>query len=139
VDAFFYKTGYGVIVKDKQLSFFYVLGLLNSQLLFNHLLGMGTLLRGGYVRFWTQYIEQLPIRTINFSDPADKARHDKMVTMVERMLDLNKRKAEAKDDSERERLQRVIDSTDRQIDALVYELYGLTPEEIAVVENAGKQ
>jgi hypothetical protein len=33
------------------------------------------------------------------------------------------------------RFQRQIDATDRQIDRLVYELYGLTEEEIAVVEG----
>ena len=32
-------------------------------------------------------------------------------------------------------LQRQIDTTDRQIDALVYELYGLTEEEIKIVEG----
>ena len=32
-------------------------------------------------------------------------------------------------------LQRQIEATDRQIDALVYELYGLTAAEIAVVEG----
>jgi len=32
-------------------------------------------------------------------------------------------------------LQRQIDLTDRQIDALVYELYGLTEEEIRLVEG----
>jgi len=32
--------------------------------------------------------------------------------------------------------QRQIEATDRQIDALVYELYGLTEEEIAIVEEA---
>jgi type II restriction/modification system DNA methylase subunit YeeA len=51
------------------------------------------------------------------------------------MLELHKRKAEAKDTGEQERLQRVIDSTDNQIDALVYELYELTPEEIAILEE----
>jgi hypothetical protein len=35
--------------------------------------------------------------------------------------------------------QRQIDATDRQIDALVYALYGLTEEEIGVVEQAGRQ
>jgi len=29
----------------------------------------------------------------------------------------------------------MIDATDREIDVLVYELYGLTEEEIAVVEG----
>jgi hypothetical protein len=77
----------------------------------------------------------LPIRPINFSDPADKARHDRMVTLVEQMLDLHKRLAAAQDAGEQGRLQRLIDSTDRQIDALVYELYGLTAEEIVIVEG----
>ena len=30
----------------------------------------------------------------------------------------------------------MIDATDRQIDRLIYDLYGLTAEEIAVVEGA---
>jgi len=64
----------------------------------------------------------------------DKARHDRMVALVEQMLELHKRKAAATG-AEQTRLQRLIDSTDQQIDALVYELYGLTPEEIAVVEG----
>ena len=34
------------------------------------------------------------------------------------------------------RLQREIDFTDRQLDQLVYELYGLTEEEIKIVEEA---
>jgi hypothetical protein len=58
-----------------------------------------------------------------------------MVALVEQMLDLQKRKAVAKDAANQERLQRLIDSTDKQIDALVYDLYGLTPEEIAIVEG----
>jgi len=33
-------------------------------------------------------------------------------------------------------MQTQIDATDRQIDQLVYELYGLTEEEIRIVEEA---
>jgi type II restriction/modification system DNA methylase subunit YeeA len=36
----------------------------------------------------------------------------------------------------REHIQREIDATDRQIDQLVYQLYGLTDDEIAIVEAA---
>jgi hypothetical protein len=131
----FYKTGYGVILKDTLLSPMYVLGLLNSPLLFKYLLSIGTSLRGGYVRFWTQFIEQLPIRAIDFSDPSDKARHDKMVSLVERMLDLHKRLSAAKTPDDKTRLQRQIDATDKEIDQLVYKLYGLTEEEIGIVEG----
>jgi hypothetical protein len=40
-----------------------------------------------------------------------------------------------KSSHERESLKRTIAATDPQIDALVYELYGLTEEEIGVVES----
>lgn len=135
-DGYFYKTGYGAIVSDPVLSPIYVLGLLNSPLLFGYLLSIGTSLRGGYIRFWTQFIEQLPIRTIDFADPADRARHDRMVTLVEGMLDLHKRLPAARTPQDRALLQRQIEATDRQIDALVYELYDLTDEEIRIVEGA---
>ena len=39
--------------------------------------------------------------------------------------------------ADNELYQRQIEATDRQIDALVYELYGLTDEEIAIVKSAG--
>ena len=51
------------------------------------------------------------------------------------MLDLHKRLAATQEAGEQQRLQRLIDATDRQIDALVYELYGLTAEEIEIVES----
>ena len=133
----FYKTGYGILLgQGVTESALYVLGLINSPLLFRYLTRVGTMLRGGYVRFWTQYIEQLPIRTIDFTNPADVARHDRMVSLVERMLDLHKRLAAEQTPHVKTVLQRQIEATDRQIDVLVYELYGLTEEEIAVVEAA---
>jgi hypothetical protein len=82
------------------------------------------------------YLVQLPIRPINFSDSADVARHDRMVSLVERMLELHKRLASVRTSADREMYQHQIEATDRQIDALVYELYGLTEEEIKIVETA---
>jgi hypothetical protein len=38
----------------------------------------------------------------------------------------------------REQIQREVDATDRQIDRLVYRLYGLTDDEIRIVEEAAK-
>ncbi len=135
----FYKTGYGIILNDGFQSPLYILSLLNSRLLFRYLLSIGTTLRGGYVRFWTQYIEQLPIRTINFDNPADKARHDRMVILSETMLDLHRQLGAATSEAAKKTLHGVIASTDREIDVLVYELYGLTPEEIRIVEGEASQ
>ena len=76
-----------------------------------------------------------PISTINSSDPTDKDHHDKMVSLVEQMLSFNKQLASAKTAHDKTILQRQIDATDKQIDLLVYELYGLTEEEIKIVEG----
>ena len=59
-----------------------------------------------------------------------------MVELVERMLSLHKRLAGAGTPHEKTTIQRQIDATDRRIDRLVYELYELTDEEIAIVEEA---
>ena len=75
-------------------------------------------------------LAQIPIPVAN------KARQDKMVQLVESMLALHKHKAAAKTQADQELYQRQIEATDRKIDSLVYELYGLTPEEIATVEAA---
>ena len=45
----------------------------------------------------------------------------------------------AKNPNDKIRLQRNIDATDRQIDQLAYELYGLTEEEIKIVEEEGSK
>ena len=77
------------------------------------------------------------VHPMNFSDPADKARHDKMVKLVERMLDLNQQKHSGKlAPSQAERVDREIAATDAEIDELVYELYGVTDEERKIVEGA---
>ena len=80
-------------------------------------------------------MKELPIRTIDFNDPADVQRHDRMVALVESMLALHRQLAAARSPQEKELLQRQIAFTDREIDALVYELYGLTEEEIKIVEG----
>ena len=54
--------------------------------------------------------------------------------LVDAMLSLNKRLAGEQLPRRREQIQREIDATDRQIDQLVYQLYGLTDDEIKIVE-----
>jgi hypothetical protein len=78
----------------------------------------------------------LPICTIDYSDPEDVTWHDRMVELVERMLTLHERLAETKIERERTVIGAQISATDRQIDRLVYELYGLTDDEIGIVEEA---
>ncbi len=112
----------------------YVLGLLNSRLLYWSLQQMSNIFRGGWITCTKQYFGELPIRNIDLTDRADKAYHDKVVDLVNQMLSLNKQLPEVKTDHEKNALQRQIDAVDKQIDQMVYELYRLTDEEIRIVE-----
>jgi len=113
----------------------YLLGLLNSRLLTFRFKFIGKLKSGGIREYFWNSISKLPIRRINFAKPADKARHDRMVNLVENMIDLNQRLHSAKSTADRQQYQSLIEATGREIDSLVYELYGLTEEEIKIVEG----
>jgi len=117
----------------------YLLGILNSKLIFHYFKRNSTVLgdadKKGRLRWVRQDVEYIPIRTIDFDNSTDKALHDRMVQLVETMLDLHKRLPNANAPHDKQTLQRQIDATDRQIDKLVYELYGLTEEEKRVVEG----
>jgi hypothetical protein len=91
-------------------------------------------MRGGYFSFESRFIRNLPIRTVELSEADDKARHDEVASLVDRMQELNKRLAAAKNPNDKIQLEREIEATDRQIDQVVYKLYGLTEEEIRIVE-----
>jgi hypothetical protein len=79
---------------------------------------------------------KFPVYVPDFDRLADKNRYDKMVSLVSHVLELNRYLPQAKTEQERRLVQQEIDTTDIRIDALVYDLYGLATEEIAVVEAA---
>jgi type I restriction-modification system DNA methylase subunit/predicted type IV restriction endonuclease len=114
----------------------YWLGILNSRIMWYFLSNTGYVLRGGYFTFKTKYLKPFPIRTINFKNPEEVIIHDKMVKLVETMLQLNKDLQSAKIPNSKQNIQRQIEATDKQIDKLVYELYGLTEEEIEIIEDS---
>ena len=116
------------LLPDSEYSLCFILGVLNSSLI-------NYLFKHKFVdhRIKNIYIDSIPVRIINFTDPADKARHDKMVSLVERMLELHKRNPRAP--QEKESLAGEVKSVDRSIDELAYQLYGLTEDEIKIVEG----
>jgi type I restriction-modification system DNA methylase subunit len=89
-----------------------------------------------YPWFTKEQLANFPIAMLDFKKPADKARHDKLVSLVEQMLVAKPQLARAQSDKDKDFYENKCAALDRQIDALVYELYGLTPDEIKIVENA---
>ena len=75
------------------------------------------------------------VREFPYTMITDVTTRARMVALVERMLELHKELPLARTDHDKTLLKRRIAATDKQIDQLVYELYGLTEEEIAIVEG----
>lgn len=78
---------------------------------------------------------EIPVRHIDVSVPKEVEMHDRLVALADRMLGLHRRKADRTlPHSEREDIEREIAQTDREIDTLVYDLYGLTADQRALIE-----
>ena len=110
----------------------YLLGLLNSRLLFAYLKSKSNVFRGGWITCTKQYVGPLPIRV------AEKERHDRMVRLVDRMLEMRSNRHSRKlSESDLHHLDGQIIATDAEIDELVCDLYGINDEERKSMEGAG--
>ena len=76
------------------------------------------------------HLKKISTAIINFKNPSEKARHDKLVALVDNMLEPQKKYHDAKMDHDKKLYERQIKMVDAQIDRLVYGLYGLTEEEV---------
>jgi hypothetical protein len=113
----------------------YLLGILNSRL-------TGFFWRAMFADFKTSFpqvtvfsLAQVPIRVIDLLNLSMKEKRDQMVVFVESILALHKQLAAADSAAQKAILQRQIEATDREIDQLVYQLYGLTDDEVALIEG----
>ena len=116
----------------------FVLALLNSSLLSWFYRITFTNASKLTVNLSKEYLSVLPIHSIDFKNPIEKKQHDDLVFLAERMLDLHTQLTTLSFDSEKEPIERQIKATDKKIDQLVYPLYGLTEEEIKIVEGGNE-
>ncbi|RKZ35627.1 MAG: restriction endonuclease subunit M, partial [Gammaproteobacteria bacterium] len=122
---------------NEKLSLQYLLGVLNSSLATYVMKVIALeLTKGAFTKVRTHQLARLPIRTINFDNLTEKSKHDQMVKWVEQMLILHQQLNDATSNRKKETIQRQINRTDKKIDQLVYELYDLTADEIAIVEES---
>ena len=123
------------ITLSKETSVNYILGLLNSRLLFWVLGKLSNVFRGGWITCTKQYFEQLPIKNIDSSNAKEFQNKNEIVKLVEQLLQLNEEKQQETLQSRTTQIQNRIDYCEQRINEIVYELYGLTKDEIALIEN----
>ncbi len=114
---------------DSALELDYFLGILNSRFI-------GWYFRKKLMISDSDEFPQIMVRDIlTFPIPKSENR-SKLISNVNQMLETKKRLAATQRESEREQLERKCDHLDHEIDRLVYDLYGLTEEEIKIVEES---
>jgi hypothetical protein len=125
------------VLTDNRFAYAFITGLLNSKLWswYAYRFTFSRAIRT--MDFDDYYLGKFPLPFIDFDNPIDKNMHDDLVALVNRMLELNKRLTPIRDTycNERDELLREIERTDKEINNLVYDLYGLTEEERKIVEG----
>lgn len=125
-----------VVKNNSAYSLKYILGIINSKLLtFWFDFKFEKFQRAIFPQFKVNELATFPIRTIDFKNPKEKAIHDKLASLVDRMLELHKKKNSLPPSSEREKIEREIAVTDEKIDDIVYGLYGVTEGERKIIER----
>ena len=132
---YFNKTCFIMPVSD-----FYLLGVLNSRLVWSFLKRICPVLgdpdKRGRLTQQATYVKQIPVYKVVARDKARKSAFKEIEKLVMETLRLNEELVVAFSAIDKRRLQERISETEKDIDRLVYQIYGLTDKEIAVVEGS---
>ena len=115
------------ILRSEKINLKFLLGLINSKLLSFYLSKKLVTNQQGFPQVLMGQLEQLPIKAIS--------NNDEIVKHVDLLLKLNEELKEEKLQTKIEQIKQRIAHSEEKINQLVYELYGLTEEEIKIVEG----
>ncbi|MBC8180404.1 N-6 DNA methylase, partial [candidate division KSB1 bacterium] len=135
------QIAFNLLLKHNcKISLHFILGIINSSLItYYHKCRYLDQSKKTFQKILIQDAKKFPIFCPTKNIDHDKSNHDQIVTLVEQMLNLHKQLSETKLPQSKTTIKRQIETTDREIDRLVYELYDLTDEEIKIVEDCFKK
>lgn len=115
---------YGLEMKENiEESIFYIQALLNHRLLEDILESKSSIFNDNYYSHGKQFIEDLPIRKIDFSNLEEKKYHDDIVENVKRLMELFKKLKSVKNNEEKILLERVIKIEKDNLNNIIDMLY----------------
>jgi predicted type IV restriction endonuclease len=118
----------------------YLLGIINSRLMSWYFLHRSNVAqRDDFPKIVLKETRALPIHLINPDLGKERTIYNRIISSVDDMMALFRQLVQVKTPHEKETIQRQIDATDKQIDHLVYQLYGLTVAEIKIVEEQNRR
>ncbi|MBL7815776.1 MAG: N-6 DNA methylase [Saprospiraceae bacterium] len=129
-DYVFSNSVDGIKMTSKDMAIEFLLGVLNSKLIsFYHSNTSANAFKGTFPKVLLQDLRDLPLPTM---DKENKAIHDKIVNLVKEMMQLKTDILKTPIDK-RDAIHKSIVRKDESIDELVYQIYGLTKGDIALI------
>ena len=121
--------------KENNLNLYFILGIINSKVSKYFWIKKNSDEKNLFPKIKKEAILSIPIPIIDLTKKSDKEIHDKLVNLVDNMIEINKKLHSEKNPDVVTMLRRQVGAIDGEIDRLVYGLYQLTEEDIKVVEN----
>lgn len=118
-----------LVLESPDFNIKYILALLNSNLMnwyYNKEFSNESKLT---VNLSKEYLSEIPVKNISLEE------QQQFIELTDKMLELNKNLADCKIPKDEKILKLQISKTDDKINQLVYELYNLTDEKIAIIES----
>jgi hypothetical protein len=122
-----------IMVPKSQLDVEYLAALMNSQLMnfvMNRKFG-GLALSGGYLRVGPPQLKQLPVKVPDSSSPRDAELASHILALARRLAKLRSDLSKARVPATVERIRRELIVAERKLDTAVFEIYGVTKEEVS--------
>jgi type I restriction-modification system DNA methylase subunit len=127
---YFIGTVNGIIFTDN-INPFYVLGILNSNLINTYFSKRFTT-----ISLTAAFLGVIPIKIVNDAINSEVKQRENIIILVDQMLQAQKDCRSCKNESDKKLYEQKIGMLDKKIDDLVYKLYGLSDDEIRIVEGA---
>lgn len=115
---------------------FFTLGILNSKFIQEYWKKNFSDKRGTFPKIKGSYLEKLPIPVIDHKNSKSDKAYKEIINLVESILELRIEETSSKLNTKKEQILQRIDYNIDKINRLVYQLYELTDEEIAKIENS---
>ncbi|MDR2942626.1 MAG: N-6 DNA methylase [Treponema sp.] len=125
----------GIVKPEIKLDIRYILSIMNSKY-FRWLYEQNVREEGRvFPQIKLAKLVKLPIPMLDFSVKADKVKHDNLVSLANKILELKQKEASEKNQQLKTMITRQIEGLSRTIDSAVYELYGLTEDDFKAGEG----
>ena len=115
-------------MKDNDYSILYIQAILNSPFISKLIEESSIYFGGGYFSFGKQYIQDIPIKSIDFTDLKEKQIHDEIVRIMRELISSTSKLESVVSQIEKKQIERLIDAKEKLLNSKLAQLYGIENE-----------